>query len=28
LAVFFINLINMLAYYKLCKDEFKVITTT
>ncbi|MES2426737.1 MAG: hypothetical protein V4560_07165 [Bacteroidota bacterium] len=28
LAVFFINLVNMLAYYRLCKDEFKVITTT
>jgi uncharacterized protein YacL len=28
LVVFFINLFNMLAYYRLCKDEFKVITTT
>ncbi|MES2376151.1 MAG: hypothetical protein V4553_06225 [Bacteroidota bacterium] len=28
LVVFFINLVNMLAYYRLCKDEFKVITTT
>jgi hypothetical protein len=28
LAVFFINLFNMLVYYRLCKDEFKVITTT
>lgn len=27
-TVFFINLVNMLAYYRLCKDEFKIITTT
>ncbi|MES2484543.1 MAG: hypothetical protein V4581_01145 [Bacteroidota bacterium] len=26
-AIFFLNLINMLAYYRLCKDEFKALTT-